>query len=202
MKESISGLGVGIDKEKFDEIVARVVRNSEEVDSIVNDLVKKYCGELDDYMKLIDNLINQKDPVADTQLDDFVLNLPALLYFASAAQEALGIKEDVAKAIRNEVYNRVREKAEGTIADKDILRTDTFNTIKKPFNKIKVCCYTQICIWISFISPSCAGPVWFTCYFCGFRITSSIRTFNKHFFGEFVGCIINSLFVKFIFHGS
>ena len=55
----------------------------------------------------------------DEELEDFTLNLPSLLYLVSARREELKVKEEVAKAIHKDVYNRVREKAQGTVADKD-----------------------------------------------------------------------------------
>ena len=42
-----------------------------------------------------------------------------MLYTVSAAREGLKVKEDVSRAIYKDVYNRVREKAQGTVADKD-----------------------------------------------------------------------------------
>lgn len=120
MKSNTSALSGQLDKQKLREIDVHVRRNSDIVDEMVNELVAKYCKELDHYMKKIDEILcNQEEPVTDDQLDDFALNLPALLYFTSEGLEALGIEEDVAKAIRDDVYNRVREKAEGTVADKD-----------------------------------------------------------------------------------
>jgi len=120
MSEPINALCHEIDSIKVKEVNTHVNRNSFQVDEIVDNLVNTYCGDLDKYMKQIDNiLVNQTTPVSDIQLDDFTLNLPSLLYFTSAAQEALEIKEDVSKAIRNDVYNRVRDCAQGTVADKD-----------------------------------------------------------------------------------
>lgn len=47
------------------------------------------------------------------------MNLPVLLYFCGEEQENLGIKQDVAKAIKQEKYNEVyRELQKGTISDK------------------------------------------------------------------------------------
>ena len=40
------------------------------------------------------------------------------MYFIGEAQEALGIREDVSKAIRQDVYNTAFSAAVGTIADK------------------------------------------------------------------------------------
>ena len=47
------------------------------------------------------------------------MNLSVLLYFCGEAQENLSIKQDVAKAIKQEKYNEVyRELQKGTISDK------------------------------------------------------------------------------------
>ena len=47
------------------------------------------------------------------------MDLANTLYFTGSAQEDLGIKEDICKAIRQEVYSKAREQATGkTVADK------------------------------------------------------------------------------------
>jgi len=93
---------------------------SDEVDGMVQTVVQDVCADLDTYMVGINTILtDQQTPVSDVQLDDFTLNLPALLYFVSSEQETLGIKDDVSKALQKEVFNRVREKAQGTVADKD-----------------------------------------------------------------------------------
>lgn len=107
--------------------IDKVHQNNERVESltaVVRDMVKgivdEACADLDKYMKQIDEILCDKDnPVSDEELEDFTLNLPALLYLVSSRREELRIKEDVAKAVHKDVYNRVREKAQGTVADKD-----------------------------------------------------------------------------------
>lgn len=107
--------------------IEQVHKNNERVESltvVVREMVKKIvdevCQELDNYMRLIDEILCDKDnPVSDGELEDFTLNLPSLLYLVSSRREELRIKEDVAKAVHKDVYNRVREKAQGTVADKD-----------------------------------------------------------------------------------
>ena len=97
----------------------RIDANSDIVDSIVNRLVSDYCKPLDEYMEFIRNILNDTaNPPTDRELDDFTLNIPVLLYFTGEAQEALGIKEDVAKAVKQELYNEIYDKSTGTIADK------------------------------------------------------------------------------------
>ena len=120
MKDRNISLAQELDTQKAQHIISRVDKNSELVDELVDNLVQEYCSQLDEYMKQIDDVLTQQEfPVTNVQLDDFTLNLPVILYFVSSAQESLGIKEDVSNAIRAEIYNKVREKASGTVADKD-----------------------------------------------------------------------------------
>lgn len=107
--------------------IEQVHKNNERVESltvVVREMVKKIvdeaCKELDTYMSIIEDILCDTDtPVSDRELEDFTLNLPSLLYLVSSRREELRIKEDVAKAVHKDVYNRVREKAQGTVADKD-----------------------------------------------------------------------------------
>ena len=107
--------------------IDKVHKNNERVESltaVVRDMVKSIvdeaCKGLDEYMAQIDEILCDKDnPVSDDELEDFTLNLPSLLYLVSARREELKVKEDVAKAVHKDVYKRVREKAQGTVADKD-----------------------------------------------------------------------------------
>ena len=104
---------------KVRQLQKRIDANSDIVDSIVNRLVSDYCKPLDEYMDFIRDILNDhNNPPTDRELDDFTLNIPVLLYFTGEAQEALGIKEDVAKAVKQELYNEIYNKSTGTIADK------------------------------------------------------------------------------------
>ena len=119
--DATTALSDRIDKEKVRKISSRVDLLSREVEEMVDNIVNRVCAELDEYMQMIDNrLINSdKMPITDIDLEMFTLNIPSILYTVSSQQENLGIKEDVAKAVRNEIYNRIRENAQGTVADKD-----------------------------------------------------------------------------------
>ena len=118
-KISESALSSDIDAGKVRSLQKRIDENSDLVDSIVNRLVSEYCRSLDEYMQFIRNILNDTaNPPTDRELDDFALNIPVLIYFTGEAQEALGIKEGVAKAVKQELYNEIYDKATGTIADK------------------------------------------------------------------------------------
>ena len=108
-----------VDVSKVRQLQKRIDKNSDIIDGIVNRLVSNYCEQLDDYMKYIRNILaDTNNPPTDKELDDFILNIPVLLYFAGEGQESLGVKEDIAKAVKQELFNEVYDKAGGTIADK------------------------------------------------------------------------------------
>ena len=120
MADITGALSHKMDPARMHDVADKVNGLSREVIEMADQIANSVCADLDDYMKGIDEILtNQECPVSDYQLDDFILNLSSLLYLVSDAQENLGIKEDVSRAIQKEVYNRVREKAQGTVADKD-----------------------------------------------------------------------------------
>lgn len=97
----------------------RIDDNSRLINNLTNKLVADYCSNLDDYVRFIQSILqDDKHPPTAQELDDFVMNLPVLLYFCGEAQENLGIKTDVAKAIKQEKYNEIYNEVKGTIADK------------------------------------------------------------------------------------
>jgi hypothetical protein len=118
-KSNEAALSGEIEVGKVRQLQKRIDANSDIVDGIVNRLVSDYCKPLDDYMNFIKGILDDTaNPPNDRELDDFTLNIPVLLYFTGEAQEALGVKEDVAKAVKQELYNEVYDKSTGTIADK------------------------------------------------------------------------------------
>lgn len=120
MSDLNSALASDVNLEKIHKNNERVESLTSVVREMVKNIVDQACKDLDEYMRLIDQILCDKDnPVSDRELEDFTLNLPSLLYLVSSRREELKIKEDVAKAVYKDVYNRVREKSQGTVADKD-----------------------------------------------------------------------------------
>lgn len=120
MADINSALANNVDIEQVHKNNDRVEALTVVVREMVKNIVDEACKELDTYMSIIEDiLVDTETPVSDTELEDFTLNLPSLLYLVSSKREELRIKEDVAKAVHKDVYNRVREKAQGTVADKD-----------------------------------------------------------------------------------
>lgn len=94
--------------------------NSSVLDNIVDEIVQGCCEELDSYITYVksvladDNIKSIPTPI----LEDITISLPVILYQVSDAQEHMGIKEDIAKSTKLEVYNNAFNNANGTVNDK------------------------------------------------------------------------------------
>lgn len=110
-----------LDKDKIDEIRQKVDEDSEQINEIVNSIIQPYCKDLDKYVDFIRGILNDgENPPTTQELDDFCMNLSVYIYYASGMQEQLGIKDDIAKAVYNEMYHNTRNNLDkGTISDKD-----------------------------------------------------------------------------------
>lgn len=110
---------LNIDKVK--NIKLHVENNSETIDSIVNDIIKPYCKDLDEYVRFISKCLRDGEhPPTNGELEDFCMNLSTYIYFAGGMCEQLGIRDDISKAVYKETYHTSRINLDrGTVADKD-----------------------------------------------------------------------------------
>lgn len=108
---------------RISDIRERVELDSKELDSIVDAITRPYTKEMDDYVAWIKKAVTDyANPPTTQELDEFIMNLPVFIYTASGMQEQLGIKNDIAKAIYNEMYHSARDNIDkGTVADKNSL---------------------------------------------------------------------------------
>ena len=105
------------------DIKDKVEGNSSIIDDIVDNIIKPYCKDLDNYVLFIkDCLKDGENPPTTDELDDFCLNLSTYIYFAGGMAEHLGVRDDIAKAVYKEMYHTARASQDkGTVADKDSL---------------------------------------------------------------------------------
>ena len=98
----------------------KVEKNSEVIKDVVDSIVAKYLRELDNIMVDTRNLIEQlgDDKMSDEDLERITLQLPIYYYFACGGLEDLGVESENASAVKEEIYNEVYLKIEGTIQDK------------------------------------------------------------------------------------
>lgn len=107
-------------KDNVELVRKRVEKNSAVLTDIVNEITEPYSKDLDNYVKFISTVLaDGTNPPTDEELEDMCLNLSTKIYFLSGACEQLGLKDDMSKAIKNEIYNMKRDEINGTIADKD-----------------------------------------------------------------------------------
>lgn len=128
----------------IDSIMKRVDNTSEIVKEISDKFVKEYCKDLDYLMTQIKELLNM-DMLVDNVLETCILDLANTLYFTGSAQEDLGIKEDICKAIRAEIYNKTYEDSKGTVTQKNALselatqqETIVLNIYSRAYKKVKL----------------------------------------------------------------
>lgn len=119
-KEGARALVGEIDKEAIGKILNKVDENSQIVDSMVDDIVTKYCKYLDELISEIKtNLYDNSHIITDQELDLYVMKLPCQMFYVGESQEVIGIRDDVSKAVKDDVYNRIHTSTSGTIADKN-----------------------------------------------------------------------------------
>ena len=114
---------IDFDEEEVSEIREKIETHSEQIDNIVNDIIKPYCKDLDKYIVFIrDCLKDGENPPTDVELEDWCLNLSTYIYFAGGMCEQLGIRDDISKAVYKEMYHSARaSQSKGTVQDKDSL---------------------------------------------------------------------------------
>lgn len=95
-----------IDTNKVTELLTEVDNNAEYFLNITDKIVYSYTNDLDMLMQSIQILINSDIEIDSTQLDKYVLSLSNMLYFVSYKSERVGIKADISKSIRQEIYNK------------------------------------------------------------------------------------------------
>ena len=115
-----------MDKEqelKVQEIRKQVDIDSLQIQSIVDEIIKPYTEDLDNYIDFVKSILKDgENPPTAQELDDFCMNISVYIYYASGMQEQLGIKDDIAKALYKEMYHSARDSlTSGTVADKDSL---------------------------------------------------------------------------------
>ena len=139
-------------------IKAQVESDSLILEQIVNDIVSSYTKELDDYVDKIKAVLDDNtDELTEQDLNQIMIKLCSYMYFVSSKQELLGIKSDIAEALRDERYNTAFMNATGTVASKEsqalsaIKEEDVIKIVYERAYKILKNKYNAIDKWIDAI---------------------------------------------------
>lgn len=99
-----------IDGDKLQEFMNDIESTGKSVFDITDELVSYYGGDLDDYVRLIKEGLENPSSFSDEELESLVVRLPELLYWVSSGVEEVGTKEDLCKIKKTEVYNEALKK--------------------------------------------------------------------------------------------
>ena len=97
-----------IDTTKVTDLLNQTDINSDYFTSITNQVVKAYTLDLDTFIDKVNNdrLDSINNKLSTDQLEGYILQLSNILYYLGERLENVGIKDDVSKAARQEVYNK------------------------------------------------------------------------------------------------
>lgn len=111
-----------------------ISENSKLIEDIAFNISKEFTQELDKVMGICKSIFQSKDKITNQEIEDLLAQLPSILYFVNEGQEAVGIKQDIAEMTKKANYNIAREKANGTVADKNT--TAESQVINEAINEI------------------------------------------------------------------
>lgn len=93
---------------------------SSSIEQIVTSIVKERCDTVDAIISAIRGMLkDDTDIMSDQEIEDILLQLPAVLYEAMEGQEMIGIQLDLANQIYKEAQSEAYRLARGTISDKN-----------------------------------------------------------------------------------
>lgn len=109
-----------IDKAILKQHQKKVDEYSDIIEGMVERCLRPYCKGLDDYVSYITSLINENKDIPDIELEDIIIKLPQLIYWASEGVEQLGIKEDIAKSLKSDGFIRAYQDKQGSVSQKNL----------------------------------------------------------------------------------
>lgn len=96
-----------VDKDKVDELLNDTDENSMYFSKITSDVIAKYTEDLDKHMDTIYSMLNSNSStISIDAIENMILSLANTLYYVGERLEIVGIKSDVAKAARQEIFNK------------------------------------------------------------------------------------------------
>lgn len=93
-----------IDENKVNSLLQDVESNSTYFSNITTQVAQSYTADLDALMLEIKE--NRDNKISGDTLEKYINSLSNILYFIGEKMEAVGIRNDVARSLRQEVYNK------------------------------------------------------------------------------------------------
>jgi hypothetical protein len=86
----------------------------------VQKIVSVRTIELDEYINHVKSIILADEP-SISDLEDFAIQIPTIIYSMYDLLEDIGLKNDISKAVQKQVYSHAFDRASGTIPDKEAM---------------------------------------------------------------------------------
>lgn len=96
-----------------------IEKSSEELDKAIDSIVKPICKDLDEYVTICQEVLQDKDNTpTGAEMDSMITNIPLMLYWVKEQRERLGVRMDLANKRKQEMYRDAYLSAEGSVNDK------------------------------------------------------------------------------------
>ncbi|MGL5460750.1 MAG: hypothetical protein ACRDBY_14130 [Cetobacterium sp.] len=112
-----------VNKDKLQEVRRSLEDDNVIVEGVFTKLLQNYMEGLDDIIIELNNLValvenGDIDKVSNQELEQVTLKLPLLMYQLGGDIERIGLKIDVASAVRSKIENSTTLDSTGTVAEK------------------------------------------------------------------------------------
>ena len=95
-----------VNTDKVNELLNKTENNVEYFNSVSDQVVSAYSYDLDNLMISINKELKNKDTLDINSIERYYIELTNILYFMGNNLEQLGIRNDMSKAARQEVFNK------------------------------------------------------------------------------------------------
>ncbi|MFW6017168.1 MAG: hypothetical protein ACOCRK_12075 [bacterium] len=105
------------DDKSIRKVMGDINRHTVKINQLVEEVID--FEELDNYIKKVENKLQDNDMLSDNELEKITLRLPIYIYWAIEKLETIGIKNDLGELIKQEKYSDSFTNNEGTVKDKE-----------------------------------------------------------------------------------
>lgn len=120
MKKNLAADGglLNVDVDDLSILDQEVVNNTKTVNKLVLEIVRPLSEHLDEVVAEVREKLSMVASVDTESLEIYAMRISTELYYLGQAQEFVGLRADVSKAVYKERFNSLYQQANGTINDK------------------------------------------------------------------------------------
>jgi hypothetical protein len=105
-------------KKKLDILTQQIDKNAEVIFELTDKILDSYISSFDDFVEEWEGVMNnKKHPPTDEEINNMILQLPTFITYLLTGAFEVGVKSDVASAIKTEAYNKAYLESTGKTID-------------------------------------------------------------------------------------